>query len=154
MVSREEMLSAVASLEAAFTPINTSHCCDCKTRHWQRRQQYRRSSELERLMNRGCCAGCSNGFYAKYNDNTPSYDVPKYIQQFYVSETYGFFNPNIPGCNIPRHLRSKTCLSYVCEEVFGKDYDEFIRFMQDHVTPHVLVIMEYRKEHPDWFNEA
>ncbi len=63
-----------------------------------------------------CCFSCgrSLGFY---DANSYFLDDPKKIFSSYgFNYKYGFFKP-MEGCKIPRHLRSRTCLTYICNNV-------------------------------------
>lgn len=77
------------------------------------------SSENVNNVFRGCCKHCAarDGFF----DN----DIPEYADQleklksiYKFDPDYGFFDNSLPGCKLPYHERSDTCIGHMCSDLY------------------------------------
>lgn len=95
-------------LNSVFEHKNKTICSSCK--NWCYSEEDVHSYEVLR----GCCAECSrhNGFM---DTRLPRFDAIKTI--YWYNDTYGFFNPELLTCNLPRGLRSEVCLRYYCDKM-------------------------------------
>lgn len=68
---------------------------------------------------KGCCnyCGSSRGYYKKHTLNI--YNSMN-LESYYINFEDGYFNSATQRCNLPRHLRSETCLSYFCVHIKRK----------------------------------
>jgi len=97
-------------LEVLFVDFNKEHCSKCDGKeHLTIRGEYIG-------IQRGCCYKCS------LNEG---YLFPEQLKQhkddYWVDNTYGFFNPVLLTCNLPRARRSVTCLSTSCSKLPVED---------------------------------
>jgi hypothetical protein len=138
MVTIRQAAEAANALEEIFHPINITACAKCRTR-------FNDDDDEPDLPQRGCCGGCSSAGGYIYRDFTSKEDYLKIKEHFWINDSYGFFDPEKLRCNIPRMLRSYTCL------VFGTSCGDKLHYTQERkrtalVEAHCKVIKKYKKE--------
>ena len=82
-------------------------CPECAVPAWKNKEQKNSIA--------GCCACCAreDGYLREYNIS--------YLKRKYnFDKKYGFFNVEHKLCLLPRHYRSETCLSYLCQALRDK----------------------------------
>ena len=99
----------INGLEKIFTPYNNAKCVNCVAPQWA---EYR---DKENRHDCGCCVHCaSDNAYAYYLERDLLINIPIPFDKQGYREGWGYFNPDIHSCKLPRHLRSSTCLNYFC----------------------------------------
>lgn len=93
-------------LDAIFDEFAEKNCCHCP-----------KAIDVKSFtIEMGCCAECgsNNGYF---DSNFGEYNCKlEHIKNLYEFNTKtGFFDPEKPGCRIPRKFRSSTCLLYCCD---------------------------------------
>jgi hypothetical protein len=100
-------IDAAAKLEELYHEMNTTRCTHCTNKYGPK---VLHGVKTEDTIQRGCCGGCAS--HMGYLTDSPIYS--KIVKLYWWDRVYGFFNPVELRCNIPRLLRSDTCLGYLC----------------------------------------
>ena len=98
-------------LSKIFDKVNDEICGNCS------RDKHR---EGNIKLPTGCCTPCfkENGFFRIPLFLATYQNLEKIKKEFnFDKDHYGFFNNDTKRCNLPRELRSGTCLRYVCSEM-------------------------------------
>jgi hypothetical protein len=98
--------------ERQFENFNREICSVCDDKYWQKEAL----GGSEENNGRGCCCKCKSSKGYANSGLTDGLHKP-FKNKFCKT---GFFDMNIMGCSLPRHIRSPTCLRYSCDK-FGFD---------------------------------
>jgi len=166
----ENVFQACDKLESIFAPFNKKYCAICddlKNKEYieQANREYPHIIENKKknLINRGCCTTCAsaNGWLSieeacavkdKYFFLLTKQEFYILKSLFWYNNDYGFFNPDKLSCNIPRALRSTTCLTHGCyKTLWEKDITpDIIKEIQNLI----IIICDYQKNNFNWFEDT
>lgn len=150
-----DVMRACDELEYIFAPHNIKQCSKCPSQ-WDQDLPMRFQ---EKMVNRGCCGNCalSHGYLnrdgysrGRFYDRVSEKAINEVLKNmFWWDDAYGFFNPIDCKCNLPRPLRSRTCLSYCCMMVRRTMSDK----EQDKIDKLVNRISLFKDKNKDWLDQ-
>lgn len=144
----DELMDVADKLENVYAELNRTKCADCPDAGPGKGFQ---------IKEKGCCSACAGNhgyltakdfgkrtgetyFPTSVFEKTRSLFEKKHNFQAYNSElgsagSHGYFDIVNHRCGLPRHLRSRTCLSYCCDPT-----------TKSKAFPYIVMLMALRQE--------
>lgn len=124
---------SIHSIERYFENWNREICAHCPRIYGK--THYPGRSKM--VKEAGCCANCSYDGYKVGFFDAYERDLFKDVMEISNKRT-GFFDLKNHRCNLPRHIRSYTCLLYSCS-----GFDWYVRSV---LTLPIKIIREYTQK--------